>query len=61
MTADRHGYIITYEEISLSMMIKREGMSAAKPSASLPEARYISVRRLREIMRHSETLTKNFS
>lgn len=58
---DRHGCIMTYEEISLSVMIKREGMSAAKCSSSLPEARGISVRRLREIMRRSEILTKNAS
>lgn len=61
MTADRHGCITTYEEISLSMMIKREGVSAEKRSSSLPEARGISVRRLREIMRHSEMLTKSSS
>lgn len=61
MTADRHGCITTYEETSLSMMIKREGMSAAKRSSSLPEARGISLRRLREIMRHSEMLTKSSS
>lgn len=52
---------MTYEEISLRVMIKREGMSAAKCSSSLPEARGISVRRLREIMRRSEILTKNAS
>ena len=61
MTADRHGCITRNEEISLSMMIKREGMSAAKCSSSLAEARGISVRRLREIMRHSEILTKSSS
>lgn len=61
MTADRQRRLTTYEKISLNMMIKKEGMSAAKSSSSLPEAKGTSVRRLREIMRHSEMLTKSSS
>lgn len=60
MTADRHGCITTYEEISLSMMIIREGMSATEHSCSLPKVRGISMRRLREV-RCSEMLTKTCS
>lgn len=58
MTPDRYGCITTYEEISLSMMIKKEGMPAAKHSSSFPEARTSSVRTVREILRHSEMLTE---
>lgn len=58
MTLDRYGRITTYEKISLSMMIKKEGMPAAKHSSSFPEARASSVRTVREILRHSEMLTE---
>lgn len=40
------------------MMIKKEGMPAAKHSSSFPEARASSVRTVREILRHSEMLTE---
>lgn len=58
ISLDRYGRVTMYEEISLSMMIKREGRPAAKHSSSLPEARGSSVRMVRDIMRLSEMLTE---
>lgn len=61
MIADRHGCITAFEEAPLRMMIKSNGMSEEKCYSILPEARGISVRRLRNLMRHSELLTKSTS
>lgn len=61
ISLDRYRCITMYEEISLSVMIKREDMPAAKHASSLPEARGSSVRMVRDIMRHSEMLTELLS
>lgn len=61
MIADRHGCITAFEEAPLRMMIKRNGMSEEKCYSTLPEARDISVSRLRNLMRHPVMLTKSSS
>lgn len=58
ISLDRYGCLAMYEEISLSMMIRREGMAVGRHTSSLPEARGSSLRMLRDIMRHSEMLTE---